>query len=438
MFLSELKQVMQQLVGGSAMNSRERVSQAMNYVQPDRVPVDFGAHRSSGIMAIAYARLRDHLGLPKRPIKVYDIPQQLAVIDEDVRERFNCDAIEMGYGFCLDDSDWHPWVLPDGTDCLIPRWFNPVLEDGNWVVYSANGVPIAIQKKGVLYFEQIHWPYEENPAKNMAEIDLYTAMENSMWSSSVMASPPGPTPPGVDPAQYLTMGAKRLRESTDRTIVGLFGGTIFEGGQRLFGMEEFYYLLGSDVDFVHRYLENLTNVYLEMLESWLGAVGPYIDVILFGDDYGMQTGPQISPKMFREVFKPYHKAMWTRSKELAPDVQIHLHSCGAISGLLDDMIDAGLEQMNPVQIKATGMEPETLKRDFGGRIVFWGGGCDTQQVLWQEPPEGVRQHVLHNLDVFMPGGGFIFQQVHNIMANVPPENIVAMFDAVQEWNETHG
>ena len=418
------------------MNSRERVLKAANHVLPDRVPVDFGGHRSSGIMAIAYARLRDYLGLPKRPIKVYDLPQQLAIIDEDVRERFNCDTIEMGYGFCLDDSDWKPWVLSDGTECLIPHWFNPVLEDGNWVVYSANGVPVSMQKKGVLYFEQIHWPYQENPAKNMAEIDLYTAREDSMWTSSAMASPPGPTPPGVDPAQYLAEGAKRLRESTDRAIVGLFGGTIFEGGQILFGMEEFYYLLGTDLDLVHRYLEAQTKIYLEKLESWLGAVGPYIDVILFSDDYGMQTGSQISPKMFREVFKPYHKMMWTRSKELAPDVKVHLHSCGAIADLIDDMIDAGLEQMNPVQTNATGMEPERLKRDFGGRILFWGGGCDTQRVLGEATPEGVREHVLHNLDILMPGGGFIFQQGHNIMANVPPENIVAMFDAVQEWNET--
>src|SRR5512138_3733747 len=129
------------------MNSRERVLHSMNFRQPDRVAVDFGAHRSSGIAAMAYVRLRDYLGLPKRPPKVYDMPQQLAIIDDDVLERFHVDCIEMGRGFARDDSDWKPWVLPDGTECLVPRWINPIRANGSWILKGPNGTPIAIQKK---------------------------------------------------------------------------------------------------------------------------------------------------------------------------------------------------------------------------------------------------------------------------------------------------
>jgi uroporphyrinogen decarboxylase len=416
------------------MNPRERVLQSMNFVQPDRVPIDFGAHRSSGIMAIAYARLRDYLGLPKRPLKVYDIPQQLAVLDEDILDLFHIDTIEMGRGFCQTDSEWVPWVLPDGTECLIPTWVNPVRnEEGHWIVSGPDGTPIAIQKKGILYFESIHWPLEANPhdLDRLAEAIGYT-----MWASAPMASPPGPvsavTPEG---ARYLAAGAKKLRESTDRAIVGLFGGNLFELGQWLFGMEGFYVLLAGEPDLVHEYLDRLTAMHIRNLEAYLNAVGPYIDIIAFGDDYGMQTGPQISPKMYKEFFKPRHRRMWQRAKEMAP-VKVMLHSCGSFPEFLDDMIEAGLDAFNPVQISSANMEPERLEEQFGGRITFWGGGCDTQQVIRSGSPEEIREHTLRNMEVFSPGGGFVFQQVHNIMADIPPENVVAMFNAVAEFNGT--
>jgi uroporphyrinogen decarboxylase len=167
---------------------------------------------------------------------------------------------------------------------------------------------------------------------------------------------------------------------------------------------------------------------MRRLEWFLGAVGPYIDIILFSDDYGMQTGPEISGKMFRRFFKPRQQEMWSAVKRLAP-VKILLHSCGGIRPLLPDIIEAGLDAINPVQISAAGMEPEVLKAELGGRIVWWGGGCDTQRVLPNAAPAEVREHVLRNLDTLAPGVGFVFQQVHNIQANVPPENIVAMFGA---------
>jgi uroporphyrinogen decarboxylase len=166
------------------------------------------------------------------------------------------------------------------------------------------------------------------------------------------------------------------------------------------------------------------------LERFLDAVGPYIDVVLFGDDLGMQTGPQMSPAMYREFFKPCHATMWRRAKELA-GVKVMLHCCGGVRQLLPDLIDAGLDAINPVQISCRGMNAAELKREFGRNITFWGGGCDTQKMLPGATPQQVRAHVRQQVEILAPGGGFVFQQVHNIMPNVPPENIVAMLDAVR-------
>jgi len=410
------------------MNSRQRVLQSMSFVQPDRVAVDLGAHRSSGIQAIAYARLRDYLGLPKRPPRVYDMPQQLAIIDDDVLDRFGVDCVELGRGFCQADADWREWVLPDGTACLIPHWIVPVRENGAWVLKAGDGTPIAVQKPGMVYFDQTYFPLSEDPASKMERLE--EMLEHDMWDA--VAAPPGPVARNKEGARYLAEGARKLRESTSRAIVGLFGGPLFEGGQQLFGMENYLVLLAKDPPLVERFLDTLMAVYLRRLEFFLGAVGPYIDIILFSDDYGTQNAPQISPRMFRRYFKPRHQAIWAEVKRLAP-VKILLHSCGSIRALLPDLIEAGLDAVNPVQTTAAAMEPAPLKADLGRQIVLWGGGCDTQHVLPNATPAQVREHVLRNLEILAEGGGFVFQQIHNVQANVPPQNIVAMFDAVAEF-----
>ena len=161
-------------------------------------------------------------------------------------------------------------------------------------------------------------------------------------------------------------------------------------------------------------------------------MGDSIDVILFGDDLGMQSGPQISPKMYREFFKPRHARMWRRAKELA-GVKVQLHCCGGVRPLLPELIDAGLDAINPVQISCKGMDAAELKRDFGSRLTFWGGGCDTHAILAHASPAEIRDHVRRQIEIFKPGGGFVFQQVHNILADVPPENVIAMLDAAYEF-----
>jgi len=226
-----------------------------------------------------------------------------------------------------------------------------------------------------------------------------------------------------------------LRRRTDRAIVGLFGGNLLEWGQFLCRNDQFLYLLAAEPLEAHRLLDALVELHLQRLETFLGAVGKSIDIILFGDDLGMQTGPQMSMEMFREFFKPRYQRMWGRVKELA-DVKIMLHCCGGVGPLLDDLIEAGLDAINPVQISCATMDPAALKKDFGKRLCFWGGGCDTRGILPQATPAQVRQHVLEQLRIFAPGGGFVFQQVHNIMADVQPENITAMFDAIAEYDQS--
>jgi len=404
---------------------REHVLNALNHVPPAKVPVDFGGHRSSGIMALAYRRLREHLGLPRRPVRVYDVVQQLAIVDEDVLERFDVDTVELGRGFCREESWWKPWRLPDGSDCLIPAWFDVRPRGGDGYLHGPGGRPIAVQKAGCLYFEQIHWPYVEGIPDDLSGLE--EVMPDILWA---VPTPPGPA--GADPAD-LAAGARALRQATDRAIVGLFGGNLLEWAQFLCRIDNLLLFLAAEPRKVHRLLDRLVEIHLGSLQRWLGAVGEHIDVILFGDDLGMQTGPQNSQAMNREFFKPRHRALWTRAKELA-DVKVMLHCCGGVRELMDDLIEAGLDAANPVQTSCAGMDPAGLKRDFGDRHCFWGGGCDTQTVLPKATPEEVRRHVLGRLEVFTPGGGFVFQQVHNILSDVPPANVVALFDAVAEFN----
>ncbi len=405
------------------MTSRERVLIALNHREPDRVPIDFSGHRSSGIAALLYPKLREYLGLPPRPVCVYDPVQQLAIVDDDVLERFGIDTIELGRGFALRDEDWADWVLPDGGPCEIPIWALPERENKRWVIRSKSGRIVAQMPDGAIYFEQTYYPFLEKD--NLEAIP--EALAESMWTA--IASPPGPLVEGPSGDALFREGAKKLRGMTQRAILGLFGGNLLEMGQFLYRNDGFLLLLAENPDRAHAFLDRIVEMHMKNLEHFLGIVGEYIDIIIFGDDLGMQSGPQISPAMYREFFKPRHKLMWGRAKQLA-NVKVMLHCCGGVKELLPDLIEAGLDAINPVQISCSGMDVTALKSEFGSEMVFWGGGCDTQRILPQATPEEIQAHVAHQVKILKQGGGFVFQQVHNILADVPPESVVAMFDAV--------
>jgi uroporphyrinogen decarboxylase len=410
------------------MRSRERVLAAVEHRPVDRVPIDFGGHRSSGIMAIAYARLKEHLGITSGDVYVYDVIQQLAVVEPAVLDELQVDTVEMGRSFCLDPADWKDWKLPDGTPCKVPAYVHLERRGDDWYLLSDRGTPVGIQKGGCLYFDQIHFPLAGRAIEDDDFADLEAALDEVMWS----VPHPGAHLP-LDAAGLAEMArrAAALHASTDRAIVALFGGNLFEMGQMLYGMERYLAELALHAEDCVRLSEALTRIHQAKLEKWLGAIGPHVDVVLFGDDLGEQQGPLISPATYRRVFAPFHQRMWTRAKELAR-VKVQLHSCGGIEPLLGDFADMGLDAVNPVQTSARGMEPATLKARHGDRLCFWGGGCDTHRVLPYGTPEEVAAHVRQQGLVMARGSGFVFQQVHNVMADVPPANVVAMLRAAAE------
>ena len=409
------------------MTSRERVLAAIDHRQPDRIPIDLSAHRSSGIAALAYPKLRAHLGLKPSPVRVYDMVQQLAVVDEDVLDLFKVDTIEMGRGFLLEQGDWKDWVLPDGSPCQIPHYIHLEKRDDNWYLLTEDGKEMGVQKQGWLYFEQTYFPLRERHIADDDFSDLEDILNRTLWTG--VPSPGGHLP--LNPAGLAEMkdGAKALRNSTERAIVGLFGGNMFELPQWLYGMLNYFSALKLFPQDVLRLSEKLCALHLENLEKWLEAVGEFIDIVVFGDDLGGQNGLLISPEMYRRYFKPFHRQLWNRAKKLA-DVKVMLHCCGDVSSLMPDLIEAGLDAINPVQISCPGMDPARLKSQFGTKLTFWGGGCDTRFMLPSSTQEDIQKHVKEQIKVFGMDGGFVFQQVHNIMADVPMDNVVTMFKAV--------
>ena len=403
----------------------------MNYSEPDRVPVDFGGHRSSGIAALAYNRLRDYLGLPKRPAKVYDAIQQIAVIDDDILEALGpFDTVELGRAFCMDDTGWKEWRLPDGTDCLIPEHIHLIQEGDTWHMCAPSGKKGGVMREGMIYFDQTLFPWTDEGSESADPGALSIALDDIIWNN--------PTPPNLRGINYsdLSERAAVFREQTDKAVVGLFGGSFYETSQFLFGH-------GRAMEFMALYPKRflqimylLADLHIMNVTNFLEAVGTSIDIIVVSDDLGMGTGPQISPEMYRQLVKPFHKRLNSEIKRLRPGIKTLLHCCGGIQPLYEDLIDAEVDSQNPVQTNCRGMDPAELKSEFGGRITFWGGGCDTARVLPTGTPEEIREHVLRRLEILSPGGGFVFQQVHNIVADVPPENIVAMFNAVKEFNGT--
>jgi uroporphyrinogen decarboxylase len=412
------------------MTSRERIIRAMNHQPVDRIPVDFGGHRSSGIMAIAYAKLKQVLGITSGNIYIYDVVQQLAIVEQPVLDAFNVDVIEMGRGFLRDEGNWKEWQLPDGTLCKIPDYITIVRKGDVNYLLNQEGVEVAVQKPGCLYFETFVYPMAERSFEQETFSDLEEMEKHVMWNAA--PHPGGHLSLDEGGLRRLEKQARALRMSTDRAIYGLFGGSLFEGPQNLFRNDNFLLYLMMYPDKIHQLMEIVCDTHIRNLEKWIAAVGSSIDVIGFGDDFGGQNGPLISPDTYLKFFKPYHKKMWQRVKELS-DLKINLHCCGSVEPLLDDFIDAGLDAINPVQISSRGMDSAHLKEKYGDRICLWGGGCDTQRILPNGTPEEVKQHVIRQIALLVKNSGFVFQQVHNIMANVPPVNIIAMFEAVNAF-----
>jgi len=387
------------------MNSRERVLAALDHRQPDRPPIDLGGSIVTGINAVGYARLKAHLGLPG-PVRVSSVILLLAEVEQELAARWGVDVLPVPRYFAAPgvplSGRWQEHPLPDGTPALFPEGFHVNRRaDGAWELAEAGEVTSVL-----------------NPGSGSFVLAGASPETLAAWQ-----------PPRITPEElgFLRRTARRLREDTDKSLFGWFNGSIFEQAQFLCGWEEFMLRLASEPEFSDRLLEKLASAVVADLELYLEAVGPYIDVVGFGDDFGFQGGLQLSPQLFRARIKPHLARIYSAAHAACP-ARVFLHSCGAVSALIEDFIEIGVDILNPVQTSAAGMEPERLKAAFGGRITFWGGGADAQRVLPLGTPEEVRRDVRRRLEVFAPGGGFVFAPVHNIQADVPPENVEAMFE----------
>ncbi len=413
------------------MNSRERILASINHQKMDKVPVDLGATTSSGISAIAYSNLIKYIGREELPTLIYDVVQQLAQPDDFILDRFGVDVIDIGRTFNAKPSDWYPIVMPNGASAYYPIWFKPETQaDGSHVTYDSDGERILSKMPiGATFFDQCYFPYEDGYPDDFS--GLGTQMGKVMWSKD--ARSPWDHAGEADFYEQLRKNAIRLRQSTDKAIIMGCGCNLFEWGCFLRRIDNFLMDLMCEPDNVEALLDKLLEKHLKTLEKVCAAVGDVVDIIRFGDDFGMSNGPFMSPETYRQIFKPRLKQLCDYVKK---NSQMHtmIHSCGSIYSLMPDMIDAGIEIFNPVQTSCANMDFRKLKQEFGSSCTFWGGGIETVGTLNVGSPEQVREQVLERLEVFSEGGGFVFNTIHNILPDVPPQNIVAMFDAVSEFN----
>ena len=414
------------------MTSRERVLAAIAHQTPDRIPVDLGSTPSSGISAIAYYNLVQHLGKSELPVYIYDVVQQLAQPDQSILELFGVDVIDIGRAFNEKPSDWYPIRMANGAEGYYPQWFKPVQRpDGSWVTYDDDNRRILSKMPvGATFFDQTYFPYIDGYPDSYEGLDA--EMKRVLWSRHVHS--PWDHAGETDFFLQLREKALHLRQTTDKALMIVCGCNLFEWGTFLRRMDNFLMDLMCDTDNVARLLDELLKRHLATLEKVCASVGDIVDIIRFGDDLGMLSGPFMDTDTYRNLFKPRHKALCDYVKTHSK-MHTFLHSCGSISSLMPDLIDAGIEIFNPVQTNAYNMNPEFLKKEFGKSCTFWGGGIENVGVLNRGNKQQIRDQVFERMEIFSKGGGFIFNAIHNILPDVPPENIVTLFEAVQEFNK---
>ncbi|HHU79619.1 MAG TPA: methyltransferase [Clostridiales bacterium] len=393
------------------MTSRERIIEAISHREPDVLPVDFGGMRSTGISARAYKNLKDYLGIKEGTVKLYDVFQQLAEPEMEVLNLLGGDVVQLhrlAPAFDIKIDRWKQVRLYDEFVATVPEDYSPLPNENGDLEIRDKGTVIARMPKGGFYFDQVIHPYEK--------VETYQDIDNIAIPEIT-----------DEELAFLEKEARKLYEQTDKAILAAFGGNIFEAGQINWGYEKFYVDLAINKDLVHYWLNKLTDAYLRDLDKYLKAVGKYINVIQFGDDLGTQQAPQISTDMYREMIKPYHQRQYEFVRNNYPHIKVFLHSCGAIYDLIPDLIDAGVEILNPVQISAKGMDPLQLKKEYGNDLVFWGGGADMQGLVNFGSIDQIKQHTRELIEIFSPGGGYVFNQVHNIQSNITPEKIMAIY-----------
>lgn len=413
------------------MTSRERILSSVNHKEPDRVPLDLGATPSSGISAIAYNNLKKHLNIKDGNTRIYDVVQQLAQPEDEIIDRFGVDVLDIGRAFNTENGDWYDITLPDGGKAQYPAWFHPTkMPDGSQLVLDEDGDKIARMPVSGTFFDQTCFPYLDGYPADYK--DLGKAMNKVLWQK--LAHSPWDNAGAPNFYEKLRENALYLRKTTDKALMIVCGCNLFEWGTFLRRMDNFLVDLLLEPDEVEKLLDALMERHLAALEKVCAAVGDVVDILRFGDDLGTNDGPFMSPEIYRKLFKPRHTQLCDYVHKHS-GMKTFLHSCGSLRALMPDLIEAGYDILNPVQTTARGMDPVELKREFGRDITFWGGGCNTRWVLNRAAPDEVYDYVSRTLDIFMPGGGYVFNTEHNIMPDVPPENILAMYKAVHDFGK---
>jgi uroporphyrinogen decarboxylase len=402
--------------------SRDRVMAALNHETADRVPIDFGGSRVTGIAAVAYRRLLERMGV-REEVHVYDLKQQLADPSLAMIERMGGDVVQLhrlapttGMPFLFVDS-WKSGLMTDGAPCLVPEAYESRhLPDGDIEIMHQDRV-IARRPATALYFDVCHAPLAT--AETPEDIDAFVF----------------PDPWTDREEQYLKSRIKALYDGTDKAIFAglpLMNCSFFEISLLLFGYERFMEHLILNRGLVEYWLNRMVENDIRILERFLGIVGPYIQAIQLNDDFGAQDSLQISPDIYREVFKPCQKK-WIDFVKSKTAAKVFIHCDGAIETILPDFIEIGIDVLNPLQTSARGMEPRKIKDLFGDRLSFWGGGVETQTTLPFGSLDDIRREVRERVELLGQGGGYVFGTIHNIQPDIPPEKILAVFETARQY-----
>jgi hypothetical protein len=415
------------------MTSKERVVAALNHRQPDRVPMDFGSTGVTGMHASCVAALRGYFGLEKRPVKIHEPYQMLGLLEDDLQSALGIDVEgvfprKTMFGFA--NRDWKPWRMPGGLDVLVSEDFRVTVDsNGDILIYPEGDMSVApsgrMPRDGYFFDSIVRQPPLDdtlNPDDNLEEF----------------------APISDADVQYFREEVERAA-ATGRAVMANFGGTAFgdialvpapflKHPKGIRDVAEWYMATSNRQEYIHRVFDRQCEIAIDNLARIHGAVGDAVDaVFICGTDLGTQTSSFCSAKTFRELYFPYYRRLldWIHGHSRW---HCFKHSCGSVARFIPSFIEAGFDILNPVQCSAAGMDAAELKARFGDRLTFWGGGVDTQQTLPFGSPEEVRRQVLERCEIFAAGGGFVFNTIHNVQAGTPVANLIAMFDAIAEFN----
>lgn len=416
------------------MNHKERVKQSLEHKDPGKVVVDFGSAHVTGMHISCVAQLRDYYGLEKRVVKAHEPYQMLGLIEEDLLDAMGISTVALyspGTMFGFRNENWKEFVTPWGQTVLVSEHFNTTKDtNGDILIYpegDTSVLPSGRMPVGGYFFDSIvrQKPIDEanlNPEDNLEEF----------------------APISDEDLDYYAEQAKLLSGS-DRAVVSGVPGTAFgdialvpapflKDPKGIRDITEWYMSTAMRQDYIHEVFSKQCDIAIENLKKVHNVVGEVVDVmVICGTDFGTQTSSFCSTETFDQLYSPYYKRInnWIHENTMWKTFK---HSCGAVENFMEHFIDAGFDIINPVQCSATGMAPKTLKDRYGDRLVFWGGGVDTQKTLPFQTPQEVREEVLKRCEIFAFNGGFVFDAIHNVQAKTPIENIVAMIEAVKEFN----